>query len=201
MDQNVSLETLLANLSIQFIEIIFYCFLQQTLTHTLTQISFQISSLFNKMSLKLFSNKSSILKTKPSLSFSLSTIRDQSSLSSLSSVGPSIPSSLGPIASSSSSSNRKTLVLDLDETLIHSTTRGTRYDFMVEVMLEGSNSSAHSGISHQQICYYVYKRPHLDYFLSKVSEWFTLVIFTASVAEYADPVIGTEIEFRCDTFE
>ncbi len=55
--------------------------------------------------------------------------------------------------------SRKTLVLDLDETLVHSSLRGFRHDFMVEVMLE-----------QQQICYYVYKRPHVDYFLQKVSD-------------------------------
>lgn len=39
------------------------------------------------------------------------------------------------------------------------------------------------------ILYYVHKRPHCDEFLRKVSKWFKLVIFTASVQEYADPVI------------
>ena len=55
---------------------------------------------------------------------------------------------------------------------------------MVEVMLDN-----------QQICYYVYKRPHVDFFLQKVAEWFHVVVFTASVAEYADPVIGFFILF------
>lgn len=74
---------------------------------------------------------------------------------------------------------RKTLVLDLDETLIHATSRGSRSQgYMVEVLADG-----HSCL------YYVYKRPHVDYFLKKVSEWYKLVIFTASMAEYADPVI------------
>ncbi|KAF9990229.1 Nuclear envelope morphology protein 1 [Mortierella antarctica] len=74
---------------------------------------------------------------------------------------------------------KKTLVLDLDETLIHSTSRGSRSQgYMVEVLVE------------RHAClYYVYKRPHVDYFLKKVSEWYKLVIFTASMAEYADPVI------------
>ncbi|KAF9973571.1 Nuclear envelope morphology protein 1 [Actinomortierella ambigua] len=74
---------------------------------------------------------------------------------------------------------KKTLVLDLDETLIHSTSRGSRSPgFMVEVLVD-----------HHACLYYVYKRPHVDYFLKKVSEWYKLVIFTASMAEYADPVI------------
>ncbi|KAF9186945.1 Nuclear envelope morphology protein 1 [Haplosporangium sp. Z 767] len=74
---------------------------------------------------------------------------------------------------------KKTLVLDLDETLIHSTSRGSRSQgYMVEVLVD------------RHAClYYVYKRPHVDYFLKKVSEWYKLVIFTASMAEYADPVI------------
>lgn len=55
---------------------------------------------------------------------------------------------------------------------------------MVEVMLDN-----------QQICYYVYKRPHVDLFLQKVSEWFHVVVFTASVPEYADPVIGILFDF------
>ena len=86
---------------------------------------------------------------------------------------------------------KKTLVLDLDETLVHSTSRSNtirgplslntntkQHDLMVEVLID------------KHIClYYVYKRPHVDMFLKKVSEWYRLVIFTASMAEYADPVI------------
>jgi len=94
---------------------------------------------------------------------------------------------------------KKTLVLDLDETLIHSTSRplssatggtgvlglgglfGKRSQgagHMVEVILNGRST-----------LYHVYKRPFVDYFLRKVSGWYTLVIFTASMQEYADPVI------------
>ncbi|KDQ64274.1 hypothetical protein JAAARDRAFT_27896 [Jaapia argillacea MUCL 33604] len=93
----------------------------------------------------------------------------------------------------------KTLVLDLDETLIHSTSRpihqarsgwslfglgglfGRRDKSagkIVEVVLGGKST-----------LYHVYKRPYVDYFLRKVSGWYTLVIFTASMQEYADPVI------------
>ncbi|KAF7798931.1 hypothetical protein EIP86_010159 [Pleurotus ostreatoroseus] len=91
---------------------------------------------------------------------------------------------------------QKTLVLDLDETLIHSTSRPlpqqgagwlSAFSFgrrnkaaghMVEVVLGGRST-----------LYHVYKRPFVDYFLRKVSAWYTLVIFTASMQEYADPVI------------
>ncbi|KAJ3122705.1 Nuclear envelope morphology protein 1 [Nowakowskiella sp. JEL0407] len=73
----------------------------------------------------------------------------------------------------------KTLVLDLDETLIHSSSRGSRnHDHTIEVLVD------------KHVClYYVYKRPHTDYFLRKVSLWYKVVIFTASMPEYADPVI------------
>ncbi|KAE9410435.1 NIF-domain-containing protein [Gymnopus androsaceus JB14] len=91
--------------------------------------------------------------------------------------------------------SQKTLVLDLDETLIHSTSRpissanssglfgsfGARKGgpgHVVEVMLGGRST-----------LYHVYKRPFVDFFLRTVSGWYTLVIFTASMQEYADPVI------------
>jgi len=49
---------------------------------------------------------------------------------------------------------------------------------VVEVSLNGRRTK-----------YHVYKRPFVDYFLRKVSSWYTVVIFTASMQEYADPVI------------
>lgn len=76
--------------------------------------------------------------------------------------------------------NRCTLVLDLDETLVHSTTRPTSdYDFMVNVFDEGS-----------RLCtFYVSCRPHLLEFLENVSQWYNIAIFTASKRLYADPVV------------
>ncbi|KAJ7498973.1 NLI interacting factor-like phosphatase-domain-containing protein [Mycena latifolia] len=91
----------------------------------------------------------------------------------------------------------KTLVLDLDETLIHSTSRP---------LLSGNSSTGFLGLGafnrnkgsghmvevvlggHSTL-YHVYKRPFVDFFLRTVSGWYTLVIFTASMQEYADPVI------------
>jgi NLI interacting factor-like phosphatase len=58
----------------------------------------------------------------------------------------------------------KTLVLDLDETLIHSTSRGNG--------VPGASGRAHviEVVVDKHAClYYVYKRPHVDYFLRKVS--------------------------------
>ncbi|KAI9591344.1 NLI interacting factor-like phosphatase-domain-containing protein [Syncephalis fuscata] len=74
---------------------------------------------------------------------------------------------------------RKTLVLDLDETLVHADQHGgSRVDHVVEVVMDG----------YAQL-YFIGKRPHTDYFLRKVSQWYELVVFTASLPEYADPVI------------
>ncbi|KAJ5689658.1 hypothetical protein N7462_004050 [Penicillium macrosclerotiorum] len=93
---------------------------------------------------------------------------------------------------------QKTLVLDLDETLIHSLAKGGRMSsgHMVEVKLSMPMTTALTpggpqttlGPQHP-ILYYVHKRPHCDEFLRKISKWYKLVIFTASVQEYADPVI------------
>lgn len=94
--------------------------------------------------------------------------------------------------------HQKTLILDLDETLIHSMSKGVRMSsgHMVEVRLNtpypgvsgGGGGGAPVGPQHP-ILYYVHKRPHCDEFLRRVSKWYNLVVFTASVQEYADPVI------------
>ncbi|KAF3480293.1 NIF domain-containing protein [Arthroderma uncinatum] len=97
-----------------------------------------------------------------------------------------------------SRSPQKTLILDLDETLIHSLSKGGRMSsgHMVEVKLSvPMATSAGPGASptilgpQHPILYYVHKRPHCDAFLRKVCQWYKLVVFTASVQEYADPVI------------
>lgn len=108
---------------------------------------------------------------------------------------------------------QKTLILDLDETLIHSMSKGGRMStgHMVEVRLNqtyvGAGGQTSIGPQHP-ILYWVNKRPHCDDFLRRVSKrpptnfwlpdansnlkvckWYNLVVFTASVQEYADPVI------------
>lgn len=89
-------------------------------------------------------------------------------------------------------SSQKTLVIDLDETLIHSMAKGGRMStgHMVEVKLSSPVGLGNSVIAPQvPILYYVHKRPHCDEFLRKISKWYNLIVFTASVQEYADPVI------------
>jgi len=75
--------------------------------------------------------------------------------------------------------DRKTLVLDLDETLVHSSVFPTNFhDFQIEVSSGG-----------QSFTFYVHKRPDLDAFLKLVSDIYEVVIFTASLESYANPVI------------
>ncbi|KAF9782265.1 NIF-domain-containing protein [Thelephora terrestris] len=95
--------------------------------------------------------------------------------------------------------SQKTLVLDLDETLIHSTSRPLHNFshspsslFGLKAFRRGSLGNSHTVevvLGGKCTTYHVYKRPFVDYFLRKVSAWYTLVIFTASMQEYADPVI------------
>ncbi|ESZ97558.1 hypothetical protein SBOR_2105 [Sclerotinia borealis F-4128] len=85
---------------------------------------------------------------------------------------------------------QKTLVLDLDETLIHSMVHGGRMStgHMVEVQI--TNFMGPGGVGPQHpILYYVNKRPYCDEFLRRVCKWYNLVVFTASLQDYADPVI------------
>ncbi|KGL77757.1 Carboxy-terminal domain RNA polymerase II polypeptide A small phosphatase 1, partial [Tinamus guttatus] len=64
------------------------------------------------------------------------------------------------------------VVIDLDETLVHSS-------FKV-------GDAPGAAPSHLPV--YVLKRPHVDEFLQRMGELFECVLFTASLAKYADPV-------------
>jgi RNA polymerase II subunit A small phosphatase-like protein len=76
------------------------------------------------------------------------------------------------------------LVLDLDETLVHSSfTPTTNYDFIIPLPLNGQLTHA-----------YVAKRPWVDEFLAKAEECFEVVIFTASLEVYADPLIDKLVQ-------
>lgn len=72
-----------------------------------------------------------------------------------------------------------TLVLDLDETLVHSTLDHCDIaDFTIQVFFNMKDHTV-----------YVRQRPHLKMFLEKVAQMFELVIFTASQKIYAEQII------------
>eukprot|EP00457_Paulinella_chromatophora_P016335 gb/GEZN01017114.1/.p1 GENE.gb/GEZN01017114.1/~~gb/GEZN01017114.1/.p1 ORF type:complete len:181 (+),score=30.01 gb/GEZN01017114.1/:254-796(+) len=73
----------------------------------------------------------------------------------------------------------KTLVLDLDETLVHSSfTKINDADFEISIELDGSVYQV-----------FVRKRPGVDEFMKWIADRFEVVIFTASLAKYADPLL------------
>jgi len=74
---------------------------------------------------------------------------------------------------------RKCLVLDLDETLVHSSFKPIpQPDFIVPVEIEFHWHHFH-----------VLKRPGVDDFLKRMGEIYEIVVFTASLSKYADPVL------------
>ena len=75
--------------------------------------------------------------------------------------------------------NKKTLILDLDETLVHSSfTPFEKNDIILEVDFEGIMYNI-----------YVLVRPFAKEFIINVSKYFELVIFTASIPKYASPLL------------
>jgi len=74
---------------------------------------------------------------------------------------------------------RKCLVLDLDETLVHSSFKILHQaDFTIPVEIEGNYHNV-----------YVIKRPGVDQFMKRVGELYEVVVFTASVSKYGDPLL------------
>lgn len=75
--------------------------------------------------------------------------------------------------------DKMTLVLDLDETLVHSSFKPVkRPDYVIPVEINGQMTAVH-----------VVKRPHVDQFLISMSAHFEIVVFTASLPRYADPLL------------
>jgi len=74
---------------------------------------------------------------------------------------------------------KKCLVLDLDETLVHSSFRAVPgADFVIPVQIE-------------DVVHFVYvaKRPGVDEFLVEMAKHYEIVIYTASLNKYADPLL------------
>ncbi|XP_069554257.1 carboxy-terminal domain RNA polymerase II polypeptide A small phosphatase 1-like isoform X1 [Brachyistius frenatus] len=93
----------------------------------------------------------------------------------------------------SKDSGKICVVIDLDETLVHSSFKPVNNaDFIIPVEIDGT--------VHQV---YVLKRPHVDEFLKRMGELFECILFTASLAKYADPVsdlLDKWGAFRCRLF-
>lgn len=82
--------------------------------------------------------------------------------------------------------NKKTLVLDLDETLVHSSFKPIpNPDYIIPVDIDG-----------RLVDVYVLKRPWLDNFMTKVAEEYEVVLFTASLAKYADPLLDQMDKYK-----
>lgn len=84
------------------------------------------------------------------------------------------------------------MVLDLDETLVHSAFKPpAEPDIILPIDLDG------------KICHvYVLVRPGCIRFLEEMSQYYEVIIFTASLSKYADPLmhILDEKQQWCDSY-
>ncbi|KAG7026508.1 CTD small phosphatase-like protein, partial [Cucurbita argyrosperma subsp. argyrosperma] len=76
---------------------------------------------------------------------------------------------------------KRTVLLDLDETLVHSKLDPPpeRFDFVVRPRIDG-----------EILNFYVLKRPGVDQFLEALADRFEIVVFTAGLKEYASLVVN-----------
>lgn len=82
------------------------------------------------------------------------------------------------LASGGKRNDKMCMVIDLDETLVHSSFKPiNNADFIVPVEIDGSIHKV-----------YVLKRPYVDEFLERMGKLYECILFTASLSKYADPV-------------
>ncbi|CDW83760.1 nuclear lim interactor-interacting [Stylonychia lemnae] len=96
-------------------------------------------------------------------------------------ISQAIPEGQGLLGTrSKQNAHKKTLVLDLDETLVHSSFKPPEQpDIVLPVEIEG------------KVCYvYVLIRPGAITFLEQLAEYYELVIYTASLSKYAEPLMN-----------
>lgn len=96
-----------------------------------------------------------------------------------------------PIPKKKRGSPRITLALDLDETLVHCSVEP----------LENAKLTFNVNFKGDNFKVYVRTRPHLDKFLETVSQWFEVIVFTASQSVYANTLLdildpNKHIEYR-----
>jgi len=83
--------------------------------------------------------------------------------------------------------HKKTLVVDLDETLVHSTFQpAEKADIVLPINIEGALYRV-----------YVRIRPFAKEFLEEMSKHFEIVLFTASLQKYADPLLDLLDKSHC----
>ncbi|KAI4385797.1 hypothetical protein MLD38_003790 [Melastoma candidum] len=104
----------------------------------------------------------------------ISFIRNSLNISYMEANSP--PTLLSPKANQ----KRTTLVLDLDETLVHSTM----------IPCSDADFSFRIPINKKEETMYVRRRPFLRAFLERVSELFEIILFTASQGSYAKPLLN-----------
>ncbi|GLJ07490.1 hypothetical protein SUGI_0068140 [Cryptomeria japonica] len=86
---------------------------------------------------------------------------------------------LPPMAAVDLEMNLKTLVLDIDDTLIHTSSHPKkRFDFTFELSVEGKARK-----------FFVLKRPGVENLLQELSKLYEIVIFTAADEKYANAVL------------
>ena len=75
---------------------------------------------------------------------------------------------------------KKTLILDLDETLVHSSMNPfpDKVNIIMDINVEGKNYTI-----------YAIVRPFVDEFLYEMSQYYDIIIFTASIGEYSNPLL------------
>ena len=83
-----------------------------------------------------------------------------------------------------------TLVLDLDETLIHTVFDFTTYaDFTVSLPITRETAAFQTDFDKNYITAYVSIRPGAKHFLELLKQYYEIVIWTASPKDYADPIL------------
>mmetsp|Transcript_10586 Transcript_10586/g.11420 ORF Transcript_10586/g.11420 Transcript_10586/m.11420 type:complete len:310 (-) Transcript_10586:821-1750(-) len=97
----------------------------------------------------------------------------------VSTVGNSSVKSIEVTATGRSNSGKKCLALDLDETLVHSSFQPVENaSFVISVVIEGLVHNV-----------FVLKRPGVDEFIERLAQCYELIVYTASLSKYADPLL------------
>ena len=158
--------------------------IQQLLVSSLSSRSKQQQRSLLRTGNELNQRQKDLLHAKTWTQAQKKTSQSQSTQSSQSPQSQSSSTSLSQLRSLSPNLTMPILILDLDETLLHSFLKipepqhAHLYQYSLNVYIDNV-----------PVTFYVSERPYLKNFMKKVCDWYQVVIFTASVRQYADPVI------------